>query len=238
MKVLKPNWITNGLIDYEYKKYELLAYLQGIQSQFIQNKLYPYLSDLVGHYNNVVELKASKHNWANQFPKTLDKINLKKGKLIYRPENKDTPLLDEISSILSFAQDEIKSVVKDGADIYEYVEQNVDISPIGLIPLNSDEGYIFLHQQTSKKYNVYRYTMTIFEESKENFRGMRTSFIKTEYYSRFVTLESEKINLTKQFSSLPNPAVFYITTDMKFPEKETLFPVAKRYLIRYLSEIE
>ncbi len=238
MKVLPPNWITNGLIDFEYKKYELLAYLQGIQSQFIQNKLYPYLSDLVNHYNNVVELKASKQDWANQFPKKLDKINLNKGRLLYRPENKDTPLLDEINSILSFAQDEIKSVVKDGAEIYEYVEQNVAISPIGLLPLNIDEGYIFLHQQTSKKYNVYRYTMTIFEESKENFRGMKTSFIKTKYYSRFVTLESEKNNLIKQFSSLPNPAVYYITTDKKFPEKETLFPVAKRYLIRYLSTFE
>ena len=34
MKKLEKDWLTRGLIDFEYKKYILLSYLQGVQSYF------------------------------------------------------------------------------------------------------------------------------------------------------------------------------------------------------------
>ncbi len=238
MKTLQPNWITNGMIDYEYKKYELLAYLQGIRSQFIKNKLYPYLSDLIEHYNNLVLLKSNKQKWLDEFPKDLEQINIQLGELHYRSKLTEDPLMEEIDEIILFAQKEMRDTVNDGSEIYEYVESNVEISPIGVLPLRKNEGYIFLHQQPSKSYSIYRYSMTIFEESKEKYRGMKTQFLKSKTYSRYITLESEKLKLVRKYSGLPNPAAYYITSTEKFPERETLFPIAKRYLIKYLSTKE
>jgi len=34
---------------------------------------------------------------------------------------------------------------------------------------------------------------------------------------------------------MPNPAVYSIETDLKFPVDETLLPIAKRSLVRYIS---
>jgi hypothetical protein len=51
MKKLEEDWLTKGLIDFEYKKYILLDYLQHIKEQFKERRLYPFLSDLVFHYN-------------------------------------------------------------------------------------------------------------------------------------------------------------------------------------------
>ena len=238
MKTLQPNWITDGMIDYEYKKYELLAYLQGIRKQFIKTKLYPHLSDLIEHYNNLLLLKSNKQKWLDEFPKDLDQINVELGEMHYIPKLTDEPLMQEISDIILFAQKEMRDTVNDGSEIYEYVESNVRISPIGLLPLRKSEGYIFLHQEPSKSYSIYRYSMTIFEESKEKYRGMNTKFIQSKTYSRYVTLESEKLKLAKKFSGLPNPAAYYITSTEKFPERETLFPIAKRYLIKHLSTKE
>jgi len=235
MKALQPNWITDGMIDYEYKKYELLGYLQGIRSQFIKTKLYPYLGDLIEHYNNLIFLKTNKEKWLDDFPKELDQIDFKNRKLKYRPSTIDGPMMQVIGEIIAFAQQEMISAVNDGSEIYDYVERNVEISPIGILPLHRNEGYIFLHQRPSKSYTIYRYSITIFEKSKEKYRGMKTRLIKKEIYSRFITLESEKLKLTKEYSGLPNPAAYYITSTEKFPERETLFPVAKRYLIKYLS---
>ena len=40
MKSLSETWFAEGYIDFELKKYTLLAYLQHVNSYFNQNKLY------------------------------------------------------------------------------------------------------------------------------------------------------------------------------------------------------
>ena len=236
MKNLNETWVTDGMIDFEYKKYLLLGYLKQIRSKFSQAKLYPYLSDLILHYNNLIILRSNKQKWAEGFPKKLKGIDTDHQQLLFESMIADEPLMKEINDILEFAQDEMKLVVKDGAELYEHVEQNVSISPIGIIPIQNNEGYIFLHQTNKLDYAVYRYSTTIFEKAKEKYRGIKTTFVRRVTYSRFVTLESEKLKLTREFNSWPNPATYYVTTTESFPEKETFFPVTKRYLVKYLSE--
>ena len=46
MSSLSTNWITEKHIDFEYKKYVLLGYLQHVNESFTENKLYPSLSEL------------------------------------------------------------------------------------------------------------------------------------------------------------------------------------------------
>ena len=53
MKNLSENWITEGWVDFEYKKYVLLAYLQHVESQVKEGKLYPPLGELVQHYSKL-----------------------------------------------------------------------------------------------------------------------------------------------------------------------------------------
>ena len=53
MKQLSETWFAEGYIDFELKKYVLLAYLQEINKYFYENKLYPQLADLIFHYNNI-----------------------------------------------------------------------------------------------------------------------------------------------------------------------------------------
>ena len=60
MKQLSDTWFAEGYIDFELKKYTLLAYLQEINKYFNENKLYPQLGDVVFHYNNLVEVRENK----------------------------------------------------------------------------------------------------------------------------------------------------------------------------------
>ena len=50
---LNNNWYSDGWIDFELKKYKLLAYLQKADDFFKQSKLYPVLSELIQHYNHL-----------------------------------------------------------------------------------------------------------------------------------------------------------------------------------------
>src|ERR1700744_4838720 len=47
MKTLSETWFADGYIDFELKKYTLLAYLQEINRAFNENKLYPQLPGIV-----------------------------------------------------------------------------------------------------------------------------------------------------------------------------------------------
>ena len=72
MKHLSPNWITEGWIDFEYKKYLLLDYLQDVNRQFDRKKLYPTLSEIISHFQNLLELKEKKSIVSQSFPKPQD----------------------------------------------------------------------------------------------------------------------------------------------------------------------
>jgi hypothetical protein len=52
MDKLKDNWLTDGLIDFEYKKYQLLAYFKNVKESFQRVELYPFLGDMIFHYRN------------------------------------------------------------------------------------------------------------------------------------------------------------------------------------------
>ena len=67
MPSLSTNWITEKHIDFEYKKYVLLAYLQHVSAHFTENKLYPDLSELITHYRNVLSLKENKQTMFDSF---------------------------------------------------------------------------------------------------------------------------------------------------------------------------
>jgi hypothetical protein len=84
MDRLKDNWLTEGLIDFEYKKYQFLAYFKEVKSSFNRVELYPFLSDLVFHYRNLVSLKENHSLLRDSFPKELSQEGLKNLELNYK----------------------------------------------------------------------------------------------------------------------------------------------------------
>ena len=71
MEKLSKDWLTQGLIDFEYKKYVLLAYLKTVKQSFGKVELYPFLADLVLHYRNLTAVKENKALFRESFPKEL-----------------------------------------------------------------------------------------------------------------------------------------------------------------------
>ncbi len=237
MKTLSQNWIVENLIDFEYKKYELLGYLQGIKQDFNDEKLYPALSDLIIHYNNLVTIKNNKQQLSESFGKFLSKIDLEKLRLIYESIEKDNNMLNEIENIIEFSIPQLEGYLKEGKDIYNIMESNMRIEPIGLTPLNTNEGYMFISDGKQKETFVHQYNITFFEHANEHFRGIHTSFITSIDYSYVNTYESIKLQLIKEIPQLPNPAVFAISSQKEYPLTESFIPIAKRTLVRYISTI-
>ncbi|MFT3822467.1 MAG: hypothetical protein QM731_01055 [Chitinophagaceae bacterium] len=237
MKTLSETWFADGRIDYELKKYTLLAYLQEVNKYFHENKLYPQLSDLIFHYNNLLAFKTNKQYLQEQFPKKLTGVQIERLQLLYEQLIADDELMQELEDIINFSADEMKSTISSGAEIYEFVEEKLTIFPVGLVPLDTNEGYFFLSKGQNKHTRVYQYRLSFFENHDDRYRAIKTEYIDEWHRSMVNTYESIKASLIKQKKDLPNPAVYSIETDLSFPTDETLLPVAKRSLVRYISAV-
>lgn len=236
MEELKDNWITEGWIDFEYKKYMLLAYLKKVKASFGRTELYPFLSDLVFHYRNLVALKESKGMIGESFPRELSTDNLRNLELSYRKIIEDDEVMSEIEMIMEYALPQFKSTLDEGSFIYEFVESKCEISPIGLTALYAKEGYLFVTQPPENETNIYRYQVTFFEQSNEPMRGIQTEFIETSERNFVNSYENIKLQLIKKYKSLPNPAAYLVNSKLKFPYVQTLMPIAKRLLVKEISK--
>jgi hypothetical protein len=236
MKQLSQTWFAEGYIDFELKKYTLLAYLQQINKYFNENKLYPQLSDLIFHYNNIVAFRENKKYLQEHFPKKLTGIQIEKLQILYEQMIDDNDLIQQLEEIINYSADEMKTTISNGTEIYEFVEGNLTITPIGIVPIDMQEGYFFLSTGMTKSTHVYQYRLSFFEKHDEKFRSMKTSYVELMQRSMVNTYENLKSELIRNRTDLPNPAVYSIETDLSFPIEETLLPVAKRRLVKYISE--
>jgi len=236
MKQLSETWFAEGFIDFELKKYTLLSYLQQINQYFDANKLYPQLSDLIFHYNNIVAFRENKKYLQEHFPKKLTGIQIEKLQVLYEQMIEDNELMQELEDIIHFSAGKMKTTISNGTEIYEFVEENLTITPIGILPLDIQEGYFFLSAGNNKTTRVYQYRLSIFEKHNENFRAIKTSYIEMMQRSMVNTYENIKYDLIKSRSDLPNPAVYSIETELSFPVEETLLPIAKRSLVKFISQ--
>lgn len=235
MKRLSETWFAEGYIDFELKKYTLLAYLQEIGKYFNEIKLYPQFSDLIFHYNNLVAFRENKKYLEEHFPKKLTGIQLEKLQVLYEQIVGDNELMQELEEIINYSAGEMKTTITNGAEIYEFVEGNLTITPIGLVPLDVNEGYFFLSSGNTKNTRVYHYRLSIFEKHNENFRSIKTSYLDMMQRSMANTYENLKSELIRNRSDLPNPAVYSIETELSLPVEETILPIAKRSLVKFIS---
>jgi hypothetical protein len=236
MEKLSKDWLTQGLIDFEYKKYVLLGYLTTVKDSFDRVELYPFMADLVFHYRNLMAVKENKSLIRESFPKEISLEEFKKLELSYRQMIEDDAVMSELESIIEFAIPRIKDSLKEGSVIYEYVESQCEIAPVGVTPLYANEGYLFVTQPPQKETNVYRYQVSIFEDSQEQLRSLNTQFVESVEKKPFYSYENMKLDLIRKYKDLPNPAAFLVLSKMKFPFVETFMPVAKRLFVKHISQ--
>ncbi len=235
MKTLSETWFADGYIDFELKKYTLLAYLQEIGKHFNENKLYPQLSDVIFHYNNLVAFRENKKFLQEQFPKQLTGVQLEKLQVLFEQMIQDDELMQELEEIINYSVARMKRTISSGTEIYEFVEDKLNIYPVGLLPLDINEGYFFLNEGGGREIRIYQYRLSIFEKHDEKYRSIKTEYIGDWERNMVNTYELIKMELIRRRKQLPNPAVYSIETELCFPLDETLLPVAKRSLVRYIS---
>ncbi|HAA15486.1 MAG TPA: hypothetical protein DCE41_28800 [Cytophagales bacterium] len=236
MKNLSDNWLTEGLLDFEYKKYVLLAYLRHVSTEFFDNKLYPHLSDLIKHYSQLTRLKNEREHWEAQFPKSVKGVDWNQLQLIYEKLEASTPSeLEEVYNMVEFAIPRMRENLERGKEAYESIESQIELRPIGLHPVYKGEGYLVLGVDKHPFWEVYRYQSTVFTQAKEKYRGIHLTFLDRVRKRVGRTLEQLKLELVRTYREMPNPATFGLASPLPFPIEPTLLPIGKRLLMKQVA---
>lgn len=234
MKTLSDHWLTEGLVDFEYKKYVLLAWLKEVEREFGAVRVFPSLSDLVHHYRNLEAFRDGKRTIQEQFPKEITSADLGTLSLEYRSLVADNDQMRELEDIVDFSLPQIRRYLDDGQAICRTVEEQLSITPIGLLPLRREEGYMLLHFPRRSDVDVYGYRLSTLEAPDGNYRALSLQHIDRVTHSITQTFEQIKINLIKKHTHLANPATYLVESRVQAPMQETLLPLTKRMLVRYV----
>ncbi len=236
MTTLAGNWLTSGLIDFEYKKYVLLGYLQKVQKHFTQEKLYPFFSQLIAHYKQLQLFHDAKNELQTQFPRTLSGIDLKNQRLYYTNTVAVGECMEEIERILTYALQEMATIIEAGKKVYTRVEQDLDLFHVGINSLHKKEGYLLIELNESNKIKVFSYKINHIHQNKEPYIGINVQYVSEEKKYTPTNFEQLKMKLIRKEKCAVFPATFAATSKQTYPFKETLFPIVKRLLIQQLSE--
>ncbi len=234
MAKLNENWFVEGLQDFEYKRYLLLAYLQWVKEKFSRTELYPALSQLISHYRNLTSFNESKTAFEDQLPREMLGVDWEKLQLMYQ-ERGEMDRLKEIEEIVNYALPLIRHQLRDGKEIYDFIEEAIEIESVGVVPLNKNEGYMLLRIGDQKEIRAYSYRVTLFESQHEKYRGLQTTHLGDFTLSLTQTFEHIKLELVRQHRELPNPATYAIVSRYVFPEQHSLVPVARRKFMQLLA---
>lgn len=237
MNSLPINWLTEGLLDFEYKKYLLLAYLKAVKAEFGQHRLYPVFSDLIMHYRHLQQVKEHKQLVYEAFPQRISRADFEKLELVYQKIVEDDETMQQIEDIIQFAAPLFSQTLETGKELYEFVERHLDISPVGITPMYHNEGYLFLETFPGKETQVYLYRITVFENIYEKYRGINTEHLQTVRRGLALTHEHLKVQLLRERQELPNPATFAVVSRIPVPLEHSLLPIAKRSLVKFVTNL-
>jgi hypothetical protein len=237
MQYLTTDLFIAGVHDVESTQYRILNAIQKIRHQFRSNILYPhlgYLSDIYRTLSHVIENVGSLKKIQ---PHHITSLDLKNKRVVFEPE---TPLssqqCDEVLQLIEWSLPKIEKTIAEGEAVFEFVEEHMNVGVVGIKPQYSQEGYLIIPDNAHKSVHYIRFELSIFTSSQENYRSLKTTVVESVPQSHIKKpLHAIKLELIKQFPFMPNPATYALQTDLDFPFASTIFPIAKRKLMKFLS---
>lgn len=235
MKKLQSDWFTQNWIDAEYQKYVLMAYLQTVRQNFTENKLYPDLPDLRGHYETGVCFSRGKGTLNAAFPKRAQRVVGPPPRIEYKSEVMDDEYMAELDAIMTFALPRFHSMLTEGQQRWADIASSLTLVPIGLLPLRPEEGYLLIYTPNKAETHVYSFQLTLYSEQEPGGRMIRLHFVEAFRKSLAHTFENVKLDLIRRHRHLPNPATYMLESDRSYPVQETLLPIARQLLAQAVA---
>jgi hypothetical protein len=234
---LSVDLFTQVSEDFEKRQYLVLGKLKSARDAFEKQYLYPQLAQLIELYHHLQKIMAGFEDMTERGPQKIRRINLESRKIEFESALPEQVDLEAVKELVRWAQPLINEAIHKGIEVYEFVDKKLAVDEVGIRPGYADEGYFFLPNPDTGALQLFRYEMSIYTGAGERFRSLKTRLLKSLGEGRLADPDPAalKLDLIREYPDMPNPATFSFHTDLRTPFHSTLFPVAKRKLLRQLA---
>ena len=226
---------TKGAHDPEGARYRIMAALEAAAKEFHRSRLYPGLGELIELVSVLETVRDNKDQYAEVMPRKLSGVDFENKSLQFDTEPADPDMIEQLFGLIDWALPEVKKVTDEGVAMFDFVNTNLSIDVVGIMPIYRDEGYAFVSDRKDSVLHVLRYEMSLYSDNEDNYRALKTFEVEThEIDAVLIAPEDVKLHLIDSHKDLPNPATYLVDTDLDFPFDSTILPVAKRKLMKHL----
>lgn len=236
---MDTNWPFQEPIDLEHKQYILLSYLQKIDKDLSNFKLYPNFQFLSLHLANI-NLMIQK----GQFLMLTKKIKEKDEEILISDlVAQDIPLMTqedilEVYKICKFSSQKLQEFFDQAKAIWELVNDAVSLTVINNQKSFDKKEGLFIIENNGKNF-LYEF---IIKEIKKNTLDLKCQ-VKKICEVKDNNLSPELFENRKSLiKNLQDPLihkniiVFKVNHDNNFPFNETLLPISKRKILNYIQQ--
>ncbi len=229
-------WLTQGLLDAEYKEYMLLAWLQKVKAELRGTKLYPALAEVIRKHRELSMIREGLEKGRIQGP--VEGIDFAKMQLLRSRIKGHSDLVDYLEDLIERALPHLTETMKEGKSLYDLIDSRIEFTPIGVQPLHVREGYLLVTHGASheRQLMAYRYTQSRVQQGGDAFLELSLKCVESRPLSRVETTEAIKWTLIRRHRDLPQPATFHVHMEWKIPVDPTLLPIARRRLLREIAQ--
>jgi hypothetical protein len=221
--------------DAESARYRVLSTLQSTREAFKRNSIYPHLGRLIKLHDTVSDLVDGIDDFREALPARLASVDLRRQVVLYQQNELDDDQLAAVEELMRWALPLLQEAIEEGRTIFEFVDNHMTLTEVGIVPSYVNEGYLLVPDRQLQELHVLRYELSVLLGVEERFQALRTVCVKTLSWVGVERIPASiKLDLVAENRDLPNPATYHFQTDLEFPFSETLLPVAKRKLMRYL----
>lgn len=236
MDALKFNPFLSSETDWELNQYKILGAIKIYRNEFRKKRIYPSLDDLLKLNTLLENLLIQNNNHPDSFDEEIEELNLNNKELFIDSFEKTHPDPQIFFDLVKWALPYIKEVIEEGIVLYDFVERNIKIYQMGVLPAGKDEGYFIVPDNIEQIMQVHRFKCSLYSSNGKSSGNMNTRYLESIDKSIFNSPELIKHYLVNTYKDYSNHAAFFCLTDLDFPFKESLFPVAKRKLIDFLTK--
>ncbi len=222
--------------DFEGAQYRILGELQQARKAFSRNVIYPHLGELINVYGALHTIIRQLEAIREALPGSITGLDPNSYQIIYEKPPLGPNQMGQVEDLIRWAMPYLQSAIEEGRTIFEFVEENLHMEEVGILPSYVEEGYLMLPNCLDQQLHVFQYTLSVFTHIEERFRSLKTTYVKSiAQRGVYPSPQSIKLELVAENRALPNPATYFFSTDLDFPFEPTVLPVAKRKLMQYLA---
>ena len=236
MTTLDLKKLTSCGSDWESNQYKLLIKVKEWSLNFNKNKLFPSIEESIQLNLALEDLLRENIECKLWFDNEIRGRRTNERVIVYEKAHQVGHQLDKLLNFIDWALQLNRPVLEEGRIIKNFVDDNLVIKRVSRVEKNyHGKGYFSIPDNKNRMLNIYLYEI-IWDWTQENlYQRISSNLVQSVPYNSIDSpVEEFMLNFVSYSKDMHEPVAFLIQTDLDFPFKETMFPIAEEKLLKHL----